>query len=132
MPASAFVATLRRDLLLAYRRRGELAVPLVFFVIVITLFPIGVSPAPEQLAVIAAGVLWVSALLACLLSTDALFRGDYDDGSLEQLVLSPQPLYLMAIAKLTVHWLVSGLPLTLLFGCITVVLTPLVFPLVTP
>ena len=110
----AFVETLRRDLLIALRRRGEIANPLVFFVIVIALFPLGIGPTPEDLARIAPGVLWVVALLASLLSTDIVFRADDDDGSLEQLVRSPDPLYLLAIAKIAVHWLVTGLPLTLL------------------
>lgn len=111
---SAFTATLRRDLLVALRRPGEIANPLVFFVIVIALFPLGIGPTPDDLARIAPGVLWVVALLASLLSTDMVFRSDHDDGSLEQLVRSPEPLYLLAIAKIAVHWLVTGLPLTLL------------------
>ena len=110
----AFFATFHRDLLIAYRRRAELVVPLVFFVIVISLFPIGVSPLPSQLSVIASGVVWVAALLSCLLAADTLFRTDFDDGSLEQLLLGLPSLYMQAIAKVLVHWLVSGLPLTLL------------------
>lgn len=110
----AFAETLRRDLLIALRRRGDIANPLVFFVIVIALFPLGIGPTPQDLARIAPGVLWVVALLASLLSTDMVFRADHDDGSLEQLLRSPDPLYLLAIAKITVHWLVTGLPLTLL------------------
>jgi heme exporter protein B len=111
---SAFRATLRRDLLIALRRPGEIANPLVFFVIVIALFPLGIGPTPTDLARIAPGVLWVVALLASLLSTDMVFRSDHDDGSLEQLLRSPDPLYLLVIAKIGVHWLVTGLPLTLL------------------
>jgi heme exporter protein B len=111
---SAFAETLRRDLLIAVRRRGDIANPLVFFVIVIALFPLGIGPTPEDLARIAPGVLWVVALLASLLSTDMMFRADHDDGSLEQLVRSTEPLYALAIAKMAVHWLVTGLPLTLL------------------
>lgn len=111
---SAFTATLRRDLLVALRRPGEIANPLVFFVIVAALFPLGIGPTPDDLARIAPGVLWVVALLASLLSTDMVFRSDHDDGSLEQLVRSRAPLYLLAIAKIAVHWLVTGLPLTLL------------------
>jgi heme exporter protein B len=110
----AFTETLRRDLLIALRRRGDIANPLVFFVIVIALFPLGIGPTPEDLARIAPGVLWVVALLASLLSTDMVFRADHDDGSLEQLVRSAQPLYALAIAKIAVHWFVTGLPLTLL------------------
>ena len=119
---SAFAATVKRDLTLSLRYRNEIAVPLSFFVIVIALFPLGVSPEPTQLASIASGVLWVAALLASLLSADGLFRGDYDDGSLEQFVRSPQSLYLLVIAKLLVHWLSSGLPLTLLAPLLSVLL----------
>ncbi len=111
---SAFLGTLRRDLLVALRRPGDVANPLVFFVIVIALFPLGIGPAPSDLARIAPGVLWVVALLASLLSTDMVFRSDHDDGSLEQLLRSPQPLYLLAMAKIAVHWVLTGLPLTLL------------------
>jgi heme exporter protein B len=110
---SAFRETLRRDLLIALRRRGDMINPLVFFFIVIALFPLGVGPTPEDLARIAPGVVWVVALLASLLSTDMLFRADHDDGSLEQMLRSPTSLYLLAIAKMGVHWLVTGLPLTL-------------------
>jgi len=110
---SAFRETLRRDLLIALRRRGDMINPLVFFFIVIALFPLGVGPTPEDLARIAPGVVWVVALLASLLSTDMLFRADHDDGSLEQMLRSPTSLYLLAIAKMCVHWLVTGLPLTL-------------------
>src|SRR5690554_1780824 len=94
--AVALWATLKRDLVLLMRRRSEVLNPLVFFALVITLFPIGISPDPQLLATIAPGLLWVAALLAALLSLDSLFRGDYDDGSLEQLLLTPQPLPLMA------------------------------------
>ncbi|MCB1667934.1 MAG: heme exporter protein CcmB [Pseudomonadales bacterium] len=111
---SSFVAVLRRDLLLAYRHRGEMANPLVFFLIVVTLIPLAVSPESSRLAELAPGILWVMALLATLLSLDGLFLGDFRDGSLEQLVITPQPLYLMVLAKVFAHWLVTGLPLTLL------------------
>ena len=110
----AFWATLKRDLVLLLRRRSEVMNPLVFFAIVITLFPIGISPDPQLLAAIAPGLLWVAALLAALLSLDSLFRADYDDGSLEQLLLTPQPLALLALAKVAVHWLLTGLPLALM------------------
>lgn len=109
-----FWATLRRDLLMAYRRRGDFANPLIFFLIVCSLFPLGVGPNPQQLALMAPGILWVVALLACLLSSDGVFRSDYDDGSLEQMVLSPVSLYLQALAKTTAHWLLTGCPLTLM------------------
>lgn len=111
--AAAFRATLNRDLLIAYKRKHDVVNPFMFFLIVATLFPIGISPDPERLAVIAAGVLWISALLAAMLSMDNLYRADYEDGSLEQLLLSPHPLYFMVLAKNIAHWLVSGLPVVL-------------------
>ncbi|WP_018918029.1 heme exporter protein CcmB [Vreelandella zhanjiangensis] len=110
----AFKATLERDLTLMLRRRGELLNPLVFFALVVTLFPIGISPDPDMLALIAPGLLWVAALLAALLSLDSLFRTDYDDGSLEQLLLAPQPLAILSLAKVVAHWLFTGLPLALM------------------
>ena len=110
----AFVATLKRDLLVAFKRRNDLLNPLMFFFIVVTLFPIGITPERENLAEIAVGVLWVSALLASLLSLDNLYRSDYEDGSLELLLLSPHSLYFMTLAKILSHWLVSGLPLVIL------------------
>ncbi len=112
--SSVFMAILRRDMLLAFRRRQDLANPLVFFVIAVSLFPLGVSPEKSFLAEAGAGIVWVAALLATLLSLDGLFRSDFEDGSLEQLVLSPSPLYAIVLAKILVHWLVTGLPLILL------------------
>ncbi len=109
----AFVHLLKRDLLLAVRNRGELVNPLLFYVIVATLFPLGVTPDPETLATMAAGVLWIAALLATLLSLDNLFRSDFDDGSLELMILSPYPSTLLVLAKVLAHWLVTGLPLLL-------------------
>ncbi|QJQ95172.1 MULTISPECIES: heme exporter protein CcmB [Halomonadaceae] len=110
----ALAATLRRDLTLMLRRRSEVMNPLVFFALVITLFPLGISPEAVLLATIAPGLLWVAALLATLLSLDSLFRADFEDGSLEQLLLSPQPLPMMVMAKVAVHWLLTGLPLALM------------------
>jgi heme exporter protein B len=110
----AFVATLRRDLLVAFKRRNDLLNPIMFFLIVVTLFPLGVSPDPLELTRISAGVVWVSALLASMLSLDNLYRADYEDGSLEQLLLSPQPLYFLVLAKNIAHWLISGLPVVVL------------------
>jgi heme exporter protein B len=110
----ALCATLKRDLILLLRRRSEVMNPLVFFALVITLFPIGISPDPDLLATIAPGLLWVAALLAALLSLDSLFRSDFEDGSLEQLLLSPQPLPALVLAKVAVHWLMTGLPLSLM------------------
>ena len=111
--AGAVLATLRRDLLIAYKRKNDLFNPFMFFVLVATLFPIGISPAPEVLGEISAGVLWISALLASLLAMDNLFRADFEDGSLELLMLSPHPLYFLVLAKNVAHWLVSGLPVVL-------------------
>ena len=111
--AGAIVATLRRDLLIAYKRKNDLFNPFMFFVLVATLFPIGISPEPEVLGEISAGVLWISALLASLLAMDNLFRADFEDGSLEPLMLSPHPLYFLVLAKNVAHWLVSGLPVVL-------------------
>jgi len=111
--AGAVVATLRRDLLIAYKRKNDLFNPFMFCVLVATLFPIGISPEPEALGEISAGVLWISALLASLLAMDNLFRADFEDGSLELLMLSPHPLYFLVLAKNIAHWLVSGLPIVL-------------------
>jgi heme exporter protein B len=111
--AGAVLATLRRDLLIAYKRKNDLFNPFMFFVLVATLFPIGISPEPEVLGEISAGVLWISALLASLLAMDNLFRADFEDGSLELLMLSPHPLYFLVLAKNVAHWLVSGLPVVL-------------------
>ncbi|MCL6415542.1 heme exporter protein CcmB [Aestuariirhabdus sp. Z084] len=113
---------LKRDLRLALRSQSDLANPLIFFVMVATLFPLGVTPDKEFLAEIATGIIWVAALLATLLSLDAMFRSDYDDGSLEQLLLSPYPLYLLVLAKVFSHWVVSGLLLTILFPVLAVIL----------
>lgn len=110
---SAFCSTLHRDLLVAYKRKNDVLNPFVFFLIVATLFPIGVTPEPERLSEIAAGVLWIAALLAAMLSMDNLYRADYEDGSLELLLLSPHPLYFLVLAKNISHWLVSGLPVVL-------------------
>ncbi|MGH1470238.1 MAG: heme exporter protein CcmB [Cellvibrionaceae bacterium] len=114
MLVSALAALAKRDLLLAYRNRGELLNPLVFFLIAVAMIPLGVSPDPQLLSLIAPGIIWVMALLATLLSIDGLFRADFDDGSLEQMVINPHPLYLMVLVKVFIHWLVTGLPLTLL------------------
>jgi heme exporter protein B len=111
---SAFTATLRRDLLLAFRRRSDFMSPLAFFLIVCSLFPLGMGPDPKQLASLAPGILWVVALLACLLSSDILFRSDYDDGSLELMLISPVSLYIQVLAKTLAHWFLTGFPLTVL------------------
>ena len=104
---------MRRQLVLAIRRPIEIGNPLLFFTMVVALFPLGLGPAPAQLAEFAPGVLWIIALLSNLLTSDAVFRGDFEDGSLEQLLLSPQPLYLSVLAYIGAHWLVTGLLLAL-------------------
>lgn len=109
-----FAAILRRDLLLAFRHRGEIANPVLFFFMVVTLIPLGLTPEASRLAEIAPGILWVMALLASLLSVEGMFQSDYRDGTLEQMMILPQPLYVMVLAKILAHWLVTGLPLTLL------------------
>ena len=109
-----FATVLKRDLTLAYRRRQDLVNPMIFFIIVVSLFPLGVSPEKTFLQEAGAGVVWVAALLATLLSLDSLFRSDYEDGSLEQLILTPQPLFLIVLAKIMSHWLVTGVPLLIL------------------
>ena len=118
----AFMGVLRRDLKLGVARPGELMTPLVFFLIVISLFPLGVGPGQETLREIAPGVIWVAALLATLLSTERLFRSDFDDGSLEQILLTPHPLPILVLAKVLAHWLLTGLPLLLVSPLLGVLL----------
>ncbi|WP_431311309.1 heme exporter protein CcmB [Parahaliea mediterranea] len=111
----AFCARLlRRQLVLALRRPVDIGNPLLFFAMVVALFPLGLGPAPGTLATFAPGILWIVALLANLLTADNLFRGDFDDGSLEQLLLSPQPLYTSVLAYVLSQWLVTGALLALL------------------
>lgn len=105
---------IKRELQIAMRKQAEIFNPLWFFLIVITLFPLVIGPDPELLSRIAPGVAWVAALLSALLSFERLFRDDYIDGSLEQLMLTSQPLVLTALAKVLAHWLLTGLPLILL------------------
>ena len=104
---------LRRQLLLAVRRPVEIGNPLLFFAMVVVLFPLGLGPTPDTLAGFAPGVLWITALLSNLLTSDAVFRSDFEDGSLEQLLLSPQPLFLSVLAYIGAHWLTTGLLLAL-------------------
>ncbi len=108
---TAFFAVIRRDLILAFRRRAEIANPVFFFILVVTLFPLGVGADAKLLQAIAPGIIWVSALLAVMLSLDSLFRSDFDDGSLEQMLLSSHPLTILVFGKIVAHWLVTGLPL---------------------
>jgi len=107
-----FWALLKRDVVTAFRQRSDMINPVVFFLMVVTMMPLGISPEAKSLSFLAPGLLWVIALLATLLSLDSLFRSDYEDGSLEQVILSPQSLYFMVIAKVLSHWLTTGLPLT--------------------
>ncbi|MDH5631876.1 MAG: heme exporter protein CcmB [Gammaproteobacteria bacterium] len=110
----AFTATLKREMVTTFRRVHDVLNPLVFFIIVVALFPLGVGPEPNLLQKMAPGVIWVAALLATMLSLPRLFNRDYDEGSLEQLLLSPCPLTLLVLAKIIAHWLLSGLPLVLI------------------
>ena len=110
---SPFLAVLRRDLMLAWRGRADVFVSLAFFVVVVCLFPFGVGAETDLLRTIAPGVLWVAALLSTLLSLHRLFAQDHADGTLEQLLLSPEPAVLWVLAKIAAHWVVTGLPLVL-------------------
>lgn len=110
----AFFAIVLHDLALAWRRRGAVASSLLFFVIACSLFPLAVGPEPQQLRALAPGILWVAALLASMLSLSRLFVQEHADGTLEQMLLSPHPLAVLALAKTCAHWLTSGLPLLLL------------------
>jgi heme exporter protein B len=120
--AHLVVAVLRRDVMASLRRGSEWSNPLVFFVMVCALFPLGIGPQPDRLAELAPGILWVVALLASLLATDSLFRGDFDDATLEQMLLSHQPLYPQVLAKTLAHWLMTGLPLSILSPVLGVLL----------
>lgn len=111
-PLGAFlVGQFKRQLRSSLRRPGEVANPLLFFVMVVTLFPIGLGPAPDRLRELAPGILWVVALLANLTISHRLFAGDFEDGSLEQLIIAPQPLALSSLAQTLSHWVLSGISL---------------------
>ena len=107
-------AQARRDLRLVWRRRGDAAQPVLFAVMVVALFPLALGADPQQLARIAPGVLWVAVLLAGLLALDSLYRGDLEDGSLEQMLLAPVPLAWLIAVRVAVHWVTTALPLVLL------------------
>jgi len=111
---NAIAAVLQRDLRLAMRRKSEVLTAVFFFVVVASLFPLAIGPEPDMLRKIAPGILWVGALLASLLSLGRLFAADYQDGTLEQMALSPTLMPLLVAAKVLAHWLLSGLPLALL------------------
>ncbi len=128
---SAFLAVVRRDLLIARRQGGGSLLTVGFFVVVAALFPFAVGADPATLRGVAPGVIWVSALLATLLSLDRLFQADFEDGSLDVLALSPQPLFLTVLAKVLAHWLVTGLPLVIAAPLVGILLNypPAAFPL---
>ncbi len=119
---NGFVGLLQRDLLLAFRNGSDILNPLLFFVMTTTLVPLAISPAPALLATIAPGMIWITALLSTLLALDGLFKDDFADGSLFQIMLSPQPLWLLVLAKVTAHWLITGLPITLMAPLLGVML----------
>ncbi len=110
----AFSFLLKRDLIIAFRNRSEFFNPILFFIMVITLFPLAVGTDTVLLARIASGIIWVAALLSSMLSLDSMFRSDFEDGTLEQLVLSAHPISILVLAKVCSHWLVTGLPLLLI------------------
>ena len=116
-----FAAIIRRDVMIAIRNRADAANSVVFYVIVFTLFPLAIGQDPTQLQALAPGVIWIAALLATLLGLEGLFRSDFDDGSLEQLVLTTGPVALLILGKILAHWCVTGLPLLLV--------TPLLAPM---
>ena len=114
--SSACAAVIRRDLLLTWRRRGDALNPALFAIIVVVMFPLALGPEPNQLANISAGIVFVAVLLAGLLALDTLFRGDHEDGTLEQIVLSPHPLSMLLASKILVHWLMPVLMVSLILA----------------
>ena len=114
MMLQAAFQVFKRDLRLGWRQSGEWLNPLIFFLMVITLVPLAISPDPARLRELAGGIIWIAALLAVLLAMDGLFRSDFDDGTLEQLLLTPAPLPLLVLAKVLAHWLQTGVALALL------------------
>lgn len=118
----ALKAVFLKDLALAYRQRAELLQPLMFFVLVITLFPLAVGPNLETLQLIGGGVIWVAAILSLLLGMERMFRDDFADGSLEQYILSPTPLYMIVVVKVFTHWLMHIVPLALISPLLAVFL----------
>ena len=108
---TAFFSLLKRDLKLAFRQGSDSVMVIVFFIVVVVLFPLSIGPEQKILARISAGVIWVAALLAAMLSMDRLFTADYEDGSLDLLVISPHPTEILVLAKVLAHWLTTGLPL---------------------
>ena len=119
---SAFNLIIKRDLTIAFRHRDDIINPLLFFIIVVTLFPLGIGPESTTLSRIAPGIIWVAALLSTLLSLDRLFKSDHEDGSLEQMMLSPHPIFILVLAKIIAHWMVTGLPLIFIAPLLAVLL----------
>ena len=118
----AFTLLLKRDLTLAIRHRAEMINPLLFFVLVTSLFPLGIGADPKLLQAVGPGVIWVAALLAALLSLEGIFRSDFEDGTLEQFLLSSHPVSVLVIAKVLAHWLITGLPLLVISPLLGVLL----------
>jgi heme exporter protein B len=118
----AFTLLIRRDLILAMRHRAEMANPLLFFILVTSLFPLGIGANPNLLQAVGPGIIWVAALLAALLSLDSVFRSDFEDGTLEQYLLSSHPVSVLVLAKVLAHWLITGLPLLLVSPLLGVLL----------
>ncbi len=118
----AFLILIRRDLVLAARHRAEMANPILFFILVTSLFPLGIGANPNLLQAVAPGVIWVAALLAALLSIENVFRSDFEDGSLEQYLMSSHPVSVLVLAKIIAHWLITGLPLLLISPLLGVLL----------
>lgn len=112
--SATLLAILQRDLAIAYRKRAEMLQPMMFFMLVISLFPLGIGPGPQMLQKVGPGVIWVAAILASLLGMERLFKDDFQDGSLEQMILSATPLPLIALVKVFAHWLTSIGPLLIL------------------
>jgi len=119
---SAFTLLLKRDLTLAIRHRAEMINPLLFFVLVTSLFPLGIGADPKLLQAVGPGIIWVAALLAALLSLEGIFRSDFEDGTLEQFLLSSHPVSVLVIAKVLAHWLITGLPLLVISPLLGVLL----------
>ncbi|MFK8013051.1 MAG: heme exporter protein CcmB [Marinicellaceae bacterium] len=119
---NAFLALVKRDLTLGLRRKSQIYQPLVFQLLVVTMFPLGLGSGSKTLALIAPAVIWILALLASLLTLDQIFKNDYDDGSVEAYVLTSSPLPLAVLAKVLAHWLLSGLPLVLFAPIIGILL----------
>ena len=118
----AFTLLLRRDLTLAFRQRAEMINPLLFFVLVTSLFPLGIGADPKLLQAVGPGIIWVAALLAALLSLEGIFRSDFEDGTLEQFLLSSHPVSILVLAKVMAHWLITGLPLLIISPLLGVLL----------